>query len=76
MRMFLTRLGFDSKAVVNGDPTQIDLPSSISSGLIEAVRILEGIPGIEFIQFDEKDVVRHPLVQEIIRAYERLQAGS
>ena len=76
MRMFLTRLGFDSKAVVNGDPTQIDLPSSLSSGLIEAVRILEGIPGIEFIQFDEKDVVRHPLVQEIIRAYERLQADS
>jgi phosphate starvation-inducible PhoH-like protein len=76
MRMFLTRLGFDSKAVVNGDPTQIDLPSSASSGLIEAVRILEGIPGIEFIQFDEKDVVRHPLVQEIIRAYERQQADS
>ena len=76
MRMFLTRLGFDSKAVVNGDPTQIDLPSSASSGLIEAVRILEGIPGIGFIQFDEKDVVRHPLVQEIIRAYERQQADS
>jgi phosphate starvation-inducible PhoH-like protein len=76
MRMFLTRLGFDSKAVVNGDPTQIDLPTSASSGLIEAVRILEGIPGIEFIQFDEKDVVRHPLVQEIIRAYERQQADS
>ena len=76
MRMFLTRLGFDSKAVVNGDPTQIDLPSSASSGLIEAVRILEGIPGIEFVQFDEKDVVRHPLVQEIIRAYERQQADS
>jgi phosphate starvation-inducible PhoH-like protein len=76
MRMFLTRLGFDSKAVVNGDPTQIDLPSSNVSGLIEAVRILEGIPGIEFIQFDEKDVVRHPLVQEIILAYERQQAAS
>jgi phosphate starvation-inducible PhoH-like protein len=76
MRMFLTRLGFDSRAVVNGDPTQIDLPSSAGSGLIEAVRILARIPGIEFIQFDEKDVVRHPLVQEIILAYERQQAAS
>jgi phosphate starvation-inducible PhoH-like protein len=76
MRMFLTRLGFDSKAVVNGDPTQTDLPSTVVSGLIEANRILAGIPGIDFIQFSEKDVVRHPLVQEIIRAYERNQAAS
>jgi len=71
MRMFLTRLGFDSKAVVNGDPTQVDLPRGTKSGLIEASRILEGIPGIDFVRFTQKDVVRHPLVQEIIQAYER-----
>jgi phosphate starvation-inducible PhoH-like protein len=71
MRMFLTRLGFDSKAVINGDTTQIDLPRGTVSGLVEARRILAGIPGIAFVEFDEKDVVRHPLVQEIIRAYER-----
>jgi phosphate starvation-inducible PhoH-like protein len=71
MRMFLTRLGFDSKAVINGDTTQIDLPRGTISGLVEAERILAGIPGIEFVQFNEKDVVRHPLVQEIILAYEK-----
>jgi phosphate starvation-inducible PhoH-like protein len=71
MRMFLTRLGFDSKAVINGDTTQIDLPRGTISGLVEAERILAGIPGIEFVRFNEKDVVRHPLVQEIIRAYEK-----
>ena len=71
MRMFLTRLGFDSKAVINGDVTQIDLPKGAVSGLVEAAQVLRGIPGISFIEFNEKDVVRHPLVQEIIRAYER-----
>ncbi|MBW2280288.1 MAG: PhoH family protein [Deltaproteobacteria bacterium] len=71
MRMFLTRLGFDSKAVVNGDPTQIDIPRDSRSGLIEAVRVLDGIPGIDFVHFTQKDVVRHPLVQDIIQAYER-----
>ena len=71
MRMFLTRLGFDSKAVINGDVTQIDLPKAVVSGLVEAAQVLRGIPGISFIEFNEKDVVRHPLVQEIIRAYER-----
>jgi phosphate starvation-inducible PhoH-like protein len=71
MRMFLTRLGFDSKAVVNGDTTQVDLPRDATSGLTEAARVLEGIPGIEFVRFTQKDVVRHPLVQEIIQAYER-----
>jgi phosphate starvation-inducible PhoH-like protein len=76
MRMFLTRLGFDSQAVVNGDPTQIDLPSTTVSGLIEASRVLAGVPGIAFIQFNEKDVVRHPLVQEIVRAYERNPTGA
>jgi phosphate starvation-inducible PhoH-like protein len=74
MRMFLTRLGFDSKAVVNGDPTQIDLPRGTTSGLIEAVNMLGAIPGIEFVQFNEKDVVRHPLVQQIVQAYEKLEA--
>ncbi len=69
MRMFLTRLGFDSRAVVNGDVTQIDLPRGTASGLVEAREILEGIPGIALVHFDEKDVVRHPLVQEVIRAY-------
>jgi phosphate starvation-inducible PhoH-like protein len=69
--MFLTRLGFDSKAVINGDTTQIDLPRGQVSGLVEAHKVLAGIPGIEFVEFNEKDVVRHPLVQEIIKAYER-----
>jgi phosphate starvation-inducible PhoH-like protein len=71
MRMFLTRMGFDSKAVIDGDLTQTDLPRGLESGLSEARRILAGIPGIAFVEFNEKDVVRHPLVQEIIRAYER-----
>jgi phosphate starvation-inducible PhoH-like protein len=71
MRMFLTRLGFDSKAVVNGDTTQVDLPRGTSSGLIEAVQVLADVPGIGFIRFNEKDVVRHPLVQAIVSAYEQ-----
>jgi len=71
MKMFLTRLGFDSKAVVTGDVTQIDLPSDKRSGLVEAVEILRGVEGIGFMSFDERDVVRHPLVQSILRAYER-----
>ena len=73
MKMFLTRLGFDSKAVVTGDTTQIDLPTDKTSGLIEAARILEGVEGIGFQRFTDADVVRHPLVQSIIRAYERAQ---
>ena len=76
MRMFLTRIGFDSKAVVNGDVTQIDLPKGVVSGLVEAAQVLQRIPGIEFIDFNEKDVVRHPLVQEIIRAYARPPEGE
>lgn len=71
MKMFLTRLGFGSKAVVTGDITQIDLPSGTRSGLIEISQILKGIEGIGFVYFSEKDVVRHPLVQEIIKAYDR-----
>lgn len=71
MKMFLTRLGFSSKAVITGDITQIDLPPGKVSGLIEAREILSGIEGIYFSYFTEVDVVRHPLVQDIIRAYER-----
>lgn len=70
MKMFLTRLGFNSKIVVNGDVTQIDLPDGRRSGLKEAVRILKNIKGIETVRLNEKDVVRHRLVQEIIKAYE------
>ena len=71
MKMFLTRLGFSSKTVVTGDVTQIDLPEKRSSGLVEVQGILKGIKGIQFIYFSEKDVVRHPLVQKIIKAYEK-----
>jgi len=73
MKMFLTRLGYGSKAVVTGDVTQIDLPQGKASGLKEAAAILQGIPGIRFITFTERDVVRHPLVQEIITAYDRAE---
>jgi phosphate starvation-inducible PhoH-like protein len=71
MKMFLTRLGFGSKAVVTGDVTQIDLPSQTRSGLVEAHKILEGVAGIRFVQFHEEDVIRHPLVGRIVQAYER-----
>ena len=71
MKMFLTRLGFNSKAVVTGDITQVDLPQDRVSGLIEVRDILREIPGIQFIYFDEQDVVRHRLVHEIIKAYDR-----
>jgi phosphate starvation-inducible PhoH-like protein len=70
MKMFLTRLGFSSKTVITGDITQIDLPDKKTSGLVEVQAILKGIKGIRFIYFSDKDVVRHPLVQKIIRAYE------
>jgi phosphate starvation-inducible PhoH-like protein len=69
MKMFLTRIGFNSKAVVNGDVTQVDLPSGRTSGLKQAEEILRGIEGIEFVYFDQGDVVRHRLVQKIIGAY-------
>jgi phosphate starvation-inducible PhoH-like protein len=71
MKMFLTRMGFRSKVVVTGDVTQVDLPTERPSGLIEVQSILEGIPGIAFVYFTERDVVRHPLLQDIILAYER-----
>ena len=70
MKMFLTRLGFGSKAVVTGDITQIDLPNPRASGLIEAVKIVKNIEGIGIVYFDEKDVVRHRLVQQIVKAYD------
>ncbi len=73
--MFLTRIGFDSQAVITGDVTQIDLPGSQKSGLIQAERILKGIKGIAFRHFSKADVVRHPLVQEIIHAYEQQDAS-
>jgi len=71
MKMFLTRLGFSSRAVITGDITQVDLPQDKTSGLIQVQKILKGIEGIKFVYFNDKDVVRHPLVQEIIKAYER-----
>ena len=72
MKMFLTRIGFGSKAVVTGDITQVDLPQGKTSGLREAHQILSSIEGIQFVLFDERDVVRHPLVQSIISAYDAL----
>jgi phosphate starvation-inducible PhoH-like protein len=71
MRMFLTRLGYASKAVVTGDVTQVDLPSAAKSGLAEAKSLLSNIDGIAFCTLTEVDVVRHPLVQKIIVAYEK-----
>ena len=76
MKMFLTRIGFGSKAVITGDVTQVDLPTGKRSGLIEAERILSNLEDIEFVYFTDKDVVRHRLVQLIIRAYEELGKKS
>jgi phosphate starvation-inducible PhoH-like protein len=73
MKMFITRLGSGSKAAITGDVTQIDLPSGRRSGLLEAVDVLTAVEGIAFIYFNDKDVVRHDLVQRIIRAYERYE---
>ena len=76
MKMFLTRLGFSSKAVITGDVTQIDLPNGRISGLVEANEILGGIKGIQFVWFSRDDVIRHTLVQEIIDAYEKKDSGA
>ncbi|MDJ0816938.1 MAG: PhoH family protein [Desulfobacterales bacterium] len=76
MKMFLTRIGFNSKAVITGDITQIDLPADRTSGLIQSKDILQNINGIKFVFFSKRDVVRHKLVQEIIRAYEDLEADK
>ena len=75
MKMFLTRIGFNSKAVITGDITQIDLPSGKPSGLIEAKNILQGIDDIKIVFFSKNDVVRHGLIQKIIKAYEDLEAS-
>jgi phosphate starvation-inducible PhoH-like protein len=76
MKMFLTRLGFNSKAVITGDITQIDLPSGRRSGLVEALEVVRRIEGIAFINFNERDVVRHNLVQQIIKAYEKFGSSE
>jgi phosphate starvation-inducible PhoH-like protein len=76
MKMFLTRLGFGSKAVVTGDITQIDLPAGRTSGLVEAMKVVSKIEGISFIFFDDRDVVRHKLVQQIVKAYESFTNGK
>ena len=73
--MFLTRLGNESRMVITGDITQIDLPDSRKSGLVEAIKVLRGIDDIEIHRFTEKDVVRHRLVQDIIKAYEKYNEG-
>ena len=74
MKMFLTRLGFGSKAVITGDRTQVDLPSGKASGMMDATHILQDVEGIRFCEFTDRDVVRHPLVQEVVRAYDAAQA--
>ncbi|MGV3775006.1 MAG: PhoH family protein [Verrucomicrobiales bacterium] len=74
MLMFLTRLGHGSKAVITGDPSQVDLPAQRKSGLLEAMRVLRKVPDISFIEFEKRDIVRHPLVQKIIAAYEEHRA--
>jgi len=75
MKMFLTRLGFNAKMVITGDITQVDLPQNRASGLIEVQSVLQGIDGIRFIYFDDRDVVRHDLVSSIIRAYDRMSSS-
>ena len=74
--MCLTRLGLGSKAVVTGDITQIDLPAGRTSGLVEAMKVVRDIEGIEFLYFDDRDVVRHKLVQQIVKAYEAFSTGN
>ncbi len=76
MKMFLTRLGTNSKAIITGDITQIDLPTNKSSGLIQVMRILQGIDGVGFMNFKKEDVIRHRLVKEIINAYEKFENGK
>ncbi len=76
MKMFLTRLGYHSKAVVTGDVTQVDLPTGKLSGLIHAKKVLAGVDGITFVEFNDSDVVRHPVVAQVIRAYERAEVEA
>jgi phosphate starvation-inducible protein PhoH and related proteins len=76
MKMFLTRIGYGSKAVITGDVTQVDLPLGKMSGLIEARNVISGVEGVSFVHFNDRDVVRHPLVQRIVRAYESYSAQN
>ncbi|MEO3997574.1 PhoH family protein [Mesorhizobium sp. CAU 1732] len=76
MKMFLTRLGEGGRMIVTGDPSQIDLPPNTKSGLVEALQVLDGVPGIITVRFNDVDVVRHPLVAEIVRAYDRHGSGA
>ena len=76
MKMFLTRLGFGAKAVITGDITQIDLPTGRTSGLVEAMKVVSHIEGVSFTYFDDRDVVRHKLVQQIVKAYEAFSNGN
>ena len=69
--MFLTRLGMNAKMIITGDITQIDLPRSVNSGLVQALKVLKGVPGIGMVEFGKKDIVRHQLVQRIVEAYQR-----
>ncbi|MCB1446171.1 MAG: PhoH family protein, partial [Rhizobiaceae bacterium] len=70
MKMFLTRLGENGRMIITGDPSQVDLPRGVKSGLVEALEILSGVEGISVIRFKDTDVVRHPLVARIVRAYD------
>src|SRR5437773_4107816 len=76
MKMFLTRLGFGAKAVISGEVTQIDLPVGRTAGLVEAMKVVSHIEGISFVYFDDRDVVRHKLVQQIVKAYEKFSNGN
>jgi phosphate starvation-inducible PhoH-like protein len=76
MKMFLTRMGMNSRIVVNGDVTQVDLPEGQLSGLIHAQRIIRGIPGIGWVELEKSDIVRHPLVRRIVEAYEMESQGA
>ena len=76
MKMFLTRLGVNSKAIITGDITQIDLPKRSDSGLIDVIKILKGVDGIGFVELNESDVVRHKLVRDIIKAYDKANGGN
>jgi len=76
MKMFLTRLGPNSKSIITGDDTQIDLPYNVTSGLIQVKDILKNVDGVGFVYFDKRDVVRHKLVKDIIEAYEKFNTGK
>jgi phosphate starvation-inducible PhoH-like protein len=76
MKMFLTRIGYNSKAVITGDITQIDLPAGKMSGLVEAEKVIASVEGVSFVHFNDRDVVRHPLVQRIVKAYEKYSAQA